>query len=357
MYTSKQLDFPTLNLSLSGAWEWPRPPFPWTQSGPHTDAAMQPCLVETRDGLVVEGTLVDIDTVTSTLKFTLKARDQVVSLPFSRLGRLTLTNPLRPSAPSPGAFVERIRSPSEERDYKLTTTDAQLPLLTGRTLGHVVTNDGLYLFSPVEEPRALLRIFVPRTAYSTCEFGRSVQETAAELWIVDRGELLDAIERQRQMPVLAIGQSLLELGLITPTQLARALAEKTQGVALGEALIAKKLITRSDLWAALAHKMRYPLVDLGRFPIDHPASMRWILPLALKSGALPIMVDKETLIVAVDRTDNTVKLRNLRAASQMSVVPVFATQIQILAELKRLSAMDIWSPHIASSMEFFDTTV
>lgn len=356
MHDATPLQFPTLNLSLNGAWEWPLPPFPWTYSARQTDAAMQACLVETRDGLVVEATLVDMDSLSGVLKCMPKGRDQTVSLPISRLARLTLTTPLLPATPSAGAPVERIPAPSEERNYELRSTDAQAAPLSGRTLGHVATDEGLYLFAPVDEPRALLRVFVPRSAYSTCAFGPSIRETAAALWIVDRTQLLDAIDRQEQMPVLPMGQSLLELGLITKTQLERALAEKPEGVALGEALVAKKLITRPDLWAALAHKMRYPLVDLDRFEIDSPASMKWMLHLALKSGALPLMVDKDRLIVAVDRPDNAVKLRNLSTASQMQVVPVFATQLAIVTTLSRLSKKDIWSQHIATSMEYFEST-
>lgn len=355
MYNATPLEFPTLNLSLNGAWEWPLPPYPWTYSARQTDAAMQACFVETRDGLAVEATLVDMDPVSAALKCMPIGREQIVSLPFSRLARLTLTTPLLPAQPADGAPVERIPAPSEERDYELQSTDAQVAPLSGRTLGHVATDEGLYLFVPVEEPRALLRVFVPRSAYSKCTFGPSIQEKAAALWIVDRTQLIDAIDRQEQMPVLPIGQSLLELGLITKTQLERALADQSEGVALGEALVAKKLMTRSDLWAALAHKMRYPLVDLDRFEIDQPASMKWMLHLALKSGALPLLVDKERLIVAVDRPDNAVKLRNLRSASQMQVVPVFAKQLHILSALRRLSKMDIWSQHIATTMEYFES--
>ena len=194
MYNATPLECPTLNLSLNGAWEWPLPPFPWTYSARQTDAAMQACFVETRDGLAVEATLVDMDPVSGALKCMPIGREQIVSLPFSRLARLTLTTPLLPAQPSAGAPVERIPAPSEERDYELQSTDAQVAPLSGRTLGHVATDEGLYLFVPVEEPRALLRVFVPRSAYSKCTFGPSIQETATALWIVDRTQLRSTIQ-------------------------------------------------------------------------------------------------------------------------------------------------------------------
>jgi hypothetical protein len=98
--------------------------------------------------------------------------------------------------------------------------------------------------------------------------------------------------------------------------------------------------------------MRYPLVDLSRFPIDLPASIWSTVRMSLKLGALPIMVDGQRLIVAVDRPANAVTLRNLSAASQRKVVPVFARQFQILGALENLSRNDVWAELIPTSMEF-----
>jgi len=110
--------------------------------------------------------------------------------------------------------------------------------MIGRTAGYVEAAAGLYLFTPIDEEAALQRVFVPRCAYSHCEFGPSAEEIAARLWIGSPAELLDAIERQERMPVLPIGQSLLALGLLTPAQLDRELAKPAGDRPLGEALVA-----------------------------------------------------------------------------------------------------------------------
>ena len=143
--------------------------------------------------------------------------------------------------------------------------------MTGRTAGYVEAAAGLYLFTPVDEEAALQRVFVPRCAYSHCEFGPSAEEIAARLWIGSPAELLDAIERQERMPVLPIGQSLLALGLLTQAQLDRELAKPVGDRPLGEALVAAGLISHTDLHTAIAHKMGYPMVDLTRFPVDPAA--------------------------------------------------------------------------------------
>ena len=71
-----------------------------------------------------------------------------------------------------------------------------------------------------------LEIFVPRTAYTACEFGPSAEEQAAERWIATREDLLAAIDRQHRMPLMRIGEALINLGLVTPKQVDRALSRQ-----------------------------------------------------------------------------------------------------------------------------------
>ena len=47
-----------------------------------------------------------------------------------------------------------------------------------RSAGHVETAEGLYLFSPAHDDTRLCRVFVPRAAYSRCEFGASAEDVA-----------------------------------------------------------------------------------------------------------------------------------------------------------------------------------
>ena len=116
------------------------------------------------------------------------------------------------------------------------------------------------------------RAFVPREAYIKVTFGPSVEERAAARWISAPDVLLLAIERQRSMPVLPIGEALLNLGLVTPAQLDRALELQRGDVPLGEMLVSSGVISRSNLETAIAHKMGYPLVDLTRFPVEEAAA-------------------------------------------------------------------------------------
>ena len=199
------------------------------------------------------------------------------------------------------------------------------------------------------------RVFVPRSAYTRCEFGGSAEEAAARTWIASPRELLAAIERQQRTPIRPLGQSLLELGLLTPEQLERALARQSTSRALGESLVDAGMISRGDLNTALAHKMGYPMVDLASFPIDPAALVKLPHPAAVSHRAMPLLLSQRRLIVAVDKPSRAIKLGQLHSLAGCVVVPVLASKLQIIAALDRI-APDVWSHHVSLHTGFFATT-
>jgi hypothetical protein len=350
---SKSTPFPTLVFDPVEQWEWPSPPLDWPHEPPPIKGTPQPCAIEAPSGATVLGDMLDFDPQAARVVFRAKAGSPPGSLAFSRFRRLTLVEPLRAAPQFAGAPLERVPAARQERDYALQSSGtAKVPTLSGRTAGHVETSAGLFLFAPVDEEAALQRVFVPRWAYSHCSFGLSAEEIAAKLWISTPQALLEAIERQDRAPVLPIGQSILALGLMTQAQLDRALAKPSAGVPLGEALVAARVITKSDLQAAIAHKMGYPMVDLTRFPIDPEVVSKVPKDVAARHHMLPLMMDKERLIVAVDRPSRVVDLRSLHLSVRTPVVPVLAPRLQIAAALDRLSR-DLWSQHVADSATQF----
>ncbi len=336
-------------------WEWPVPPFAWRHLPPPDNDTPQPCGIESQGGAVVQGEMLAFDPTTRTITFRTATSGPAVTLAFSRFRRLTLTTPLRPAPQMPGAPVERVPTARQEREYRLQLNNST-QLLTGRTAGHVETAEGMYLFTPVNEEASMQRVFVPRSAYSLCQFGRSAEEIAASQWVSSPQELLDAIDRQQRMPVLRLGQSLLALGLLTREQLERALSRQPRDLALGEMLLEAGMISRSDLQTALAHKMGYPFVDLTRFPIDPAAVAKLPHRMAVGYKAMPLLVDSNRLIVAVDKPSRVLKLRGLHAFAAMSVVPVLASKSQIIHALDRLSS-DVWSLNVSAGAGFFATTI
>ena len=115
-------------------------------------------------------------------------------------------------------------------------------------------------------------------------------------------------------------------------------------------------MSRGDLQTALAHKMGFPLVDLDRFPLDPQALALLPRRLAISHRVLPLMLDKERLIVAVDRPGRVLKLRQLDAYAQLPIVPALALKSQILVALNRQSG-DGWNLNVSERVNFFATTI
>jgi len=298
--------------------------------------------------------MLGFDPIAGTLSFRSSETGPAATLQFSRFCRLTLTTPLQPALQIADAPVERVPAAAQEREYRLLLSGSNRQL-TGRTAGHVETAEGLYLFTPVDEEASLLRVFVPRSAYSRYGFGTSAEEVAAMRWIASPAELLEAIERQHRMPVPLLGEAMLALGLLTQGQLNRVLAAQTGDKPLGALLVAAGIISRADLQTALAHKMGYPLVDLKHFPIDPAAVAKLPHRVAMGYRVMPLLLDKDRLIVAVDKPSRAIKLNALHAYAQIKIVPVLASKTQILRALEGLSS-DVWSAHVSHRPTFFTTT-
>lgn len=298
--------------------------------------------------------MLGFDPAASTLAFRTSETGPAVTVPFSRFCRLTLTVPLQQAPTLKGAPKERVPAAAQEREYRLQSSGRVQPL-TGRTAGYVKTAQGLYLFTPVDEEASLQRVFVPQTAYTSLELGPSAEEVAAKRWLSTPSALLEAIEHQHRMPVGLLGESMLALGLLTKAQLDRTLAAQRADKPLGELLVAAGIISRTDLTTALAHKMGYPLVDLARFPIDPAALAKLPYRLAVGYRVVPLLLDKDRLIVAVDNPSRAVKLRALHAYAQIKVVPVLASKTQMMLAFDRL-ANDVWASHVSHRPAFFATS-
>jgi hypothetical protein len=360
IFKSVPSDFTTPLPLLDAALEperaqWPTLPFAWRHLAAPPNDAVQPCIIETAWGAAVEGEMLDFDPVGACVKFRTAPGAAEALVPFGRIRRLVLTMPLLPAPKLADAPIERVPSAAQERDYRLQAKDGKP--IAGRTAGYVVTDAGLYLFTPLDEERALQRVFVPRTAYTGCEFGPSAEEVAAERWIATPEALLEAIDRQQRMPVLKLGDALLNLGLITTRQLDRALAQQRGDTPLGQMLVEGGVISKADLDTALAHKMGYPLVDLTRFPFDLDTVRKLPLKLATQSMALPLMRHQERMIVAVDRPQRIEKLHSLHVFTGRKLVPVLASRTQIMLTLTDLAQQDLWATNVFARLVFAPTTV
>jgi type IV pilus assembly protein PilB len=113
----------------------------------------------------------------------------------------------------------------------------------------------------------------------------------------------DAYDDARRLP---LGTVLAQNGLLTQTQLERALAEKEEtGERLGEIVVRYGWISGRDLAGALALQHGLDFLDLGHTEVDPSVADLLTEKLARRYHALPVAyVDESTVVVAVaDPTD------------------------------------------------------
>jgi hypothetical protein len=334
---------------LPSAFEWPQPPFARRLMMAPLPDGPTPCRVETMTGATVDGELTAFEPTDRTLQFRLAAGGQALPLPFERIRRLTLTQPWPLARRSPDAPIEVIPSAAQERDYRIELAGGGH--LAGRTMGHVRTDEGLYLFTPDDDGQALRRVFVPAHVCAAVAFGKSAEEIAIEHWVATPAALLAAVEAQRNSRIMSVGDAVVELGLVTRSVVDQVLRQQgpERNEPLGEMLVAAGHIRRVDLQTALAHKMGYPIVDLGSFPIDVEAARLLSHKAMMEHHALPVMRHGQRLFVAVDDLARVPPLKALQALAGLEVVPVLAPHGRLtlaLAALPQRLGRDLWAHHV-----------
>lgn len=338
----RDLIFPTLQDIPSDPWRWPAPPFArWTNEGVEL-AAHEPCTVETRSGSEVHGELEGFHPEKRCIGLRTSSEGSVLTLPFERFSRLILHRACALVEQDDRTPMRRLPVAAEERDYRLDR-GGNLPPLTGRTLGYLRRSEGLFLYEAGLREQGVLRVFVPAGEFIHSHYGPSAQDRAAERWVSTPRDLLLALERQQRMPVITIGQALLNLGLVTEDLIQRALSEPLGEMPLGERMVAIGAISRADLHSALAHKMGYPLVDLTRFPIDPQALAKLSLRTAIECRAVPLMIDDKRLVLAVDRPSRLDELRSAHAITGLQCAVAIASKRHIKLTLHHFAQQrDAW---------------
>lgn len=320
-------------MRLDGPSDWPIPPFASRDPWGGDESAATPVRLETLRGFDVEGQMLAFDAKRESMIFRFDDGGGALRVQFHRFRRLTLLSPLSNDA---AGAATKMAFASELRKFKIALTgDGKL---SGRTAGHVETRSGLFLYTPDDDEKTLQRSFVPACAYTRCVLGPSVEEDAAMRWISTPQALVAALdESTERRKVIAIGEAIYNLGVISARQLSVALASQgtARKVPIGEMLVADGLLTRADLRTALGHKMGYSLVNLAGFPLDSDALEKLPLDSAFGCNALPLLSRGLQLVVAVDNLARVAQLAALPALAGIKVVPVLARQAHVETALLR----------------------
>ncbi|MDH4290481.1 MAG: hypothetical protein OEV65_17210 [Aquincola sp.] len=337
---------PMLMVDPTYDWAWPLPrvacePLPTTR-----DAA-EPCRIESASGVGVTGEMVGFDADARQLRFRVQRGMDAVTLSFDKVRRVTLTRALVLARRAADAPAERLPPEAQLRTVVINFRHGGCAI--GSSHGRIEHEAGYFLYAPDDDGLSLLRQFVPREAVESIEFGESAEERVADRWVRTPEQLLAAIEAQRRAPMMPLGEALADLGLVAPEVIQAAVqqAGADADLPLGERLIARGVIDRAELTTALAHKMGYPLVDVGRFPIDAQVAT-YMSPRAMREHrALPLMRHGKRLIVAVDDLLTIGSLTSLRGFAGTDLVPVLAPPGRLTVALAaREHDADLWAANV-----------
>ena len=347
----------TANAAPTSTPLWPSPPYAsYSDSG----SKELPCEVEGGNGQTRECLLVGLNLSERTAYIQVPPSRVSMPLRFSMFRRLRIKTPLAPKdqAIQVGNDPHALQQLLDYRtriQYRLTLSDGQTE--EGQTIGHVETEQGIFLFHPLDERDSVERVFLPKESYRDVQLGAAIGQVLVEQQVVTHDQvelaareqetlrnrklgdylvikeivkpeqLLVALEQQSKMPMVRIGEALTALGLVSDRQLQEALErQKTERtVPLGELLVKSGQLSRQDLRTALARKMGYPVVDLNKFPMDVEAMRRVPPALARRLKVLPLLWSQGTLIVAAEDPSRRALIEELEFTLQCKVVAALAS--------------------------------
>ena len=333
---------------------WPTPPFAsFAEPVQQTDPLA--CEVVGRNGNKSHGRLTFFVPDEAVAHVQSPPARTTLALRFHQFRCIVLTLPLKPLELSPADPHAQWLGQRGVSSYRLTL--AAGGEMAGDTVGHVQTPFGLFLFPPAGDDGSVLRMFIPREAYTEADLGPRIgavlieqhratpeqveQALAAQddlrkqklgdilvfRQVVSPEQLLEALERQARMPMIRIGEALLSMGMINQAQLDEALAQQLndRNVPLGEMLVRMKVVSPDDLQQALSRKMGYPLVDLDQFPAEAEALRKLSYAVAARLRVMPLLLRDGRLVVALDDpARRRIAVDEVEFSAGMKVVPVLA---------------------------------
>ena len=133
----------------------------------------------------------------------------------------------------------------------------------------------------------------------------------------------------------------MERGAVTAQQLDQALArQKKGGGRLGEVLLDLGFVEPTDLLSALAVQFGMEFVDLEHVEVDRTLVQKVPEPLARRHRAVPIMDDGGVIVVAMANPGDVIALDDIRAIVRAPVRPVMGDPGQISDVISRSSQGD-----------------
>jgi type IV pilus assembly protein PilB len=153
--------------------------------------------------------------------------------------------------------------------------------------------------------------------------------------ISSQAGLRAALRHPHNAERVPLGDLLRREALVTQTGVFKALALQHSGHRgrIGEILLEGGRVAERDVYATLAHQLGLPYVRLAEFDVDPQALMMLPQHVARSLSALPLMLDRGRLIVAVCEPGDTGALNALRFAASCPIETVLAAPEDIRAAI------------------------
>jgi type II secretory ATPase GspE/PulE/Tfp pilus assembly ATPase PilB-like protein len=370
------------DAQAAAPWRWPTPPYAGYPAGESPLGAA--CEIEGLTSAAIGATLLAMDFAAGLIRVRVHATRSEMSLRLAQLRRITLTSPVAAQPPAAADPHARMLEPPAAAEYRLRLSGGGA--LSGRSVGHVATEHGVFLFPPHGDAASVLRVFVPKSSYADFEIGPRIGEVLVEQQavtpeqvaqavaeqatlrtrklgelllaqrIVEPAQLLEAIDQQARMPVVRIGEALVALNLITPAQLDSALElqKSERSIPLGELLVRAGHVSRHDLQHALARKMGYPVVDASAFPVEPDAVRALPFMVARKLNVMPLLLRGAQLVVAMADPSRRADVDEVEFVTQLKLVPALAPAESLpaaIATTYQRFGDDPWSNHVPLSLD------
>ncbi len=343
---------------------WPAPPyheFAEAAAGSEPDA----CLLVFSDGAKASGRLLQFSPDEENLKFQPQSEDTTLTIAFSGLTRLELTQPVALRRQSlPEGVGRRVFDAVAPQPFHIVLAGGER--LKGHSVGHVEALCGLFLFLPQDDGR-IVRQFIPAQAALERRIGkplgqilveerlasadavdsalqrqnalrnRRVGEYLTDHQIVSPTQLDDALKRQRTQPTQKLGETLVELGYLSDDELEDALAieQRNRTLPLGQILTDMGVVEPEVIQAVMAKKLGIPFVDLRNFEIAPEILKRITAAAAHRYQVVPLAESDRALVVALANPMDLEKMEELRFIFGTKLIPVMAAEEDLADALRR----------------------
>ena len=153
--------------------------------------------------------------------------------------------------------------------------------------------------------------------------------------IVTQERLQQVLRQQSARPETTIGEALLQEKLISKQQLDEALRQQSRNrrMGLGDILVDAGVADRGTVNRLLVQKLGIPYVNPTRFDVDPNALKLVDRALAQRLRVMPLIRNENELVVAMENPLKLEPIEALRLHTKVVIVPVMASQEQILAAI------------------------